>query len=708
MEVQIAYFSAEFGIDESLPIYSGGLGVLAGDYVKAANELNMPLAGVGILYRKGYFQQRIREDGRQEAMYPQLHPDNLPIQPVLNGTGHPLLVEVPIEQRVVFLRVWVVQVGRIPVYLLDANHENNSEADRHLTDRLYGGHKEERICHEIILGIGGVRALRAVGITPRAWHLNEGHPAFSILERIREYCAQGLAFSTALEAVKSTTIFTTHTPVPAGHDVFSFSLMDRFLADFYPQLCTTRDKVLSLGAVKGDFNLTRLAQNGSCKVNGVSKLHAEVTKELFHEWTPMIPAQDLNIESITNGVHTRTWLAPELKNLFDRYFDCDWLAKVDLPQVWQRVDEIADDELWQAHQESKFRALKELGLPLHPDILVMGFARRFATYKRATYILEDLDRLERIVNRRDRPVCLVFAGKAHPNDQAGQDLIHRIVTLSRTESFHQRLFFLENYDLKMARHLVQGVDVWLNTPVKPMEASGTSGQKAGLNGVLNLSILDGWWPEGYNGRNGWAIHNQEELYQLLETSVTFEYYARGQDGLSPHWIRRMKESIKSIGPAFSAQRMAREYWDGLYKPTLKRGSRFLAHGCETARRVADYKRFMRESWPQVRIENRNLHPLMDDPQGSVMKVEAVVQLGGIWYRDVRVEAVGSNGQGGIWHLNLDFVGQTAEGLFRYEGDYSGSLDTWQQEHANIRVYPVSEDFAHDFELELVTWGESPY
>lgn len=708
MEGQIAYFSAEFGIDESLPIYSGGLGVLAGDYVKAANELNLPLVGVGILYRKGYFQQRIREDGRQEALYPQLNPENLPIQPVLNKTGQPLLVEVPIEQRTVSLRVWLVEVGHVPVYLLDADNENNSATDRRLTDRLYGGHKEERICHEIILGIGGVRALRALELTPSVWHLNEGHPAFSVLERMREYCEQGVAFSTALEAVKATTIFTTHTPVPAGHDVFPYSLMDRFLGDFYGQLCTTREEVLSLGAVRGDFNLTRLAHNCSCKVNGVSKLHAQVTKGLFHEWTPMIPAQDLNIESITNGVHTRTWMAPELKNLFDRYFDPDWPNKVDLQQVWHRVDDIPNCELWQAHQEAKLRALKELGLPVPPDILVIGFARRFATYKRATLILDGLTRFEHIVNNEDRPVCLVFAGKAHPNDQAGQDLIHRIVTLSRTERFRQRLFFLENYDLKVARHLVQGVDVWLNTPVKPMEASGTSGQKAGLNGVLNFSILDGWWPEGYNGKNGWAIHDEGELYPLLETNVTAQYYARGQEGLSPTWVHMMKESIKSIGPTFSAQRMAQEYWDRLYKPTLDRGSRFLANDCETAKRVADYKRFMRNSWPHVRIESRNLQPLMDDHENPVTKVEAVVYLGDIWYQDVRVEAVGSDGQGGIWQVNLGLIEQTGEGFYRYQGEYSGSIETWQKEHANIRVYPVSEDFNHDFELELVTWGESPY
>lgn len=722
MEVKIAYFSAEFGIHESLPIYSGGLGVLAGDYIKSANELQLPLVGVGILYRKGYFQQRIGADGRQEARYPDLNPTQLPIRPVEDEAGGPLLVEVPIESRIVYLRVWVAEVGTIPVYLLDADHEQNSPDDRRLTDRLYGGQQEERICHEIILGIGGVRALRAMGVAPLVWHLNEGHPAFCVLERIREYRAAGRTFPTALEAVKSTTIFTTHTPVPAGHDVFPFALMDRYFGQFYGQLGTTREVILGLGRVGEHFNLTRLAWSTACKVNAVSKIHAEVTKGLLHNWTPLIPAADIVVESITNGVHTGTWLAPEFHPLFDAYFEEDWRHQVANNRIWQRIEEIPNEELWQAHQEAKQRALEALHLPVDAGCLVIGFARRFATYKRATLVLQDLSRFERIVNNPKRPVCMVFAGKAHPNDQPGQDLIQRIVHLSRTAPFQNRVFFLENYDLAIARHLVQGTDVWLNTPSKPMEASGTSGQKAGLNGVLNVSILDGWWPEGFNGRNGWAIEDVDDLYQVLETEVVPSYYARNPAGLSDSWLSMMKEAMKSIGPAFSAHRMALEYWNKLYNPVAQRGTKFLARDLEVANRVADFKEFMRSRWHKVEIEAVQLeagHHWMDMEattggwlpqglQGPVTRVLATVQLGDIWDHDICVQAVGSDGRGGVWRINLELEQTLGGGRYLYQGGYAGSPVQWQQEHANIRVFPVSADFTHDFELELVTWGESPY
>lgn len=582
MEAQVVYFSAEFGIDASLPVYSGGLGVLAGDFMKAANDLGLPMAGVGILYKRGYFEQHILPDGRQEDVYPPLNlSEGACVETVTTTDGEPLFVQVPIQNRVVYLKVWRASVGHIPVYLLDADIEYNQPTDRRLTDRLYGGNQAERICHEIILGIGGVRALRAVGINPTIWHLNEGHAAFSGLERIREYSALGLSFEAAVEAVKATTVFTTHTPVPAGHDVFPFSLVDEYLGHMYWQLGAARDDVIALGSAHDAFNMTRLAVRLASKVNGVSQLHAHVTRQLFHQWAPQA-AHDMSVESITNGVHVQTWLSPNLKQLFDEHLDADWSNRICDTSVWSPVAGIPDEPLWRAHQQAKCRLIARFVLPVDENTLLIGFARRFATYKRATLIFRDLDRLDRITNHPDYPVRFVFAGKAHPSDRAAQDMLQRVVEVSRMEKFRHRISILQNYDLNMSQYLVQGVDVWLNTPVRPMEASGTSGQKAGLNGVLNCSVLDGWWYEGYNGSNGWAVEGSTDdnperrdaidsnvFYSLLETKIAPSYYDR-PDGGQPHaWIAMMKESIRSIAPTYSAHRMVQEYWNQLYTPLMK-------------------------------------------------------------------------------------------------------------------------------------------
>jgi glycogen phosphorylase len=711
---RIAYFSAEFGLDESLPIYSGGLGVLAGDFVKAASDLQVPLTGVGILYRKGYFKQNILQDGTQEAVYALMNPEELPIEAVVNSNGRPILVRVPIAKRTVYLRIWRAFGGHVPVYLLDADIDANSEADRRLTDRLYGGNQETRIIHEIILGIGGVRALRALHIEPEVWHLNEGHVAFAALERIREYSARGIPFATALEVVKSTTVFTTHTPVPAGHDVFTFDLVDQYLSDFYWQLGADREKIIDLGRTRNGFNMTRLSVSVASVVNGVSHLHAEVTKQLFHDWMPQIPAADIPVFGITNGVHSRTWLAPEMSALFREHLGENWALHISEKEMWNPLLKVENRTLWQAHLAAKRRMITELNLPIPESACVIGFARRFATYKRATLIFQDLNRFLQIVNHRDGPVYFVFAGKAHPSDMGGQELVRRIVQITKSDLFKGKVFFIPNYDISVAKRLVQGVDVWLNTPIRPMEASGTSGQKAALNGVLNCSVLDGWWDEGYNGQNGFAIRDDgtftdgdgcdaDSLYRILEEKVIPLYYRQLQ-GVPDGWVAVMKNSMVSLIPEFSTNRMLGEYIKCIYEPTSRRGRQFTGSGFEIAMRVADYKRFIRTNWQAVRVHSVHVTGSKSVPgwQGE-SEVTVEIQLGPVWYRDVEVDVVCPDGNGGIWARSVDHLGEIQSGVHLFAGKFQSAPETLSSQ-ARVRVIPVSPDFRTRFELELSTWG----
>jgi glycogen phosphorylase len=716
MNVKVAYFSAEFGLDESLPIYSGGLGVLAGDHVKAANDLGIPLVGVGIFYRKGYFEQQIQQDGTQAAFYPKLNIRQLPIKPVFNAQGERLVVSVPIAGESIYLQVWAAEIGNVSVYLLDADFDLNQEPHRRLTEHLYGGDKAYRISQEIILGIGGVRVLRALGIEPQVWHMNEGHSAFLVLERIREYSAQGVSFAAALEAVRASTLFTTHTPVPAGHDVFTLELMDQFLGDFYWQLGADRRAVIDLGRVEDQgFNMTRLALRTSSKVNGVSKLHAEVSKLLFHQWTPEIPECDFPVDAVTNGVHTPTWLSQFLMNLYDRFLVKDWRLRIADPAIWRDVQAIPDDELWNAHQLAKQRMAWDLHLPDLSNTLVVGFARRFATYKRALLLFQDVERLKRLVTSSDRPVCFIFAGKAHPADLPGQQLIRQIFEYSRQEPFRGRIFLVENYQMGIAKRLVQGVDVWLNTPVKPMEASGTSGQKAGLNGVLNCSVLDGWWAEGFNGKNGWAVAgatdgvvdaqerdllDSEDLYRLLEEQIVSLYYQRDL-GIPRKWIAMMKESIVSLTPVYSTHRMVAEYARRMYDPLASRGQRFTVHDMEVARRVADYKQFIRDNWHLVQFDSVKLIQ-----QGEQLTVSANIRFGPIWHRDLLVEIIGSDGQDGVQIVRMKYQGEGANKIHTYAGVFPGTMETWQRSKSNIRVIPISPDFSSRSEMELIRWWKN--
>ncbi len=594
----VAYFSAEFGLHESLPIYSGGLGVLAGDHVKSASDLGLPLVGVGILYAQGYFRQRIDGEGRQQEVYEPFDPARRPIRPALDEDGRETLVSIGLKDRELYLKVWKVEVGRASVLLLDADIPENSEEDRQLTARLYGGGQETRIAQELILGVGGVRALRATGVRPAVYHMNEGHAAFSVLERMRELVANGDSFEDARESTIRNTVFTTHTPVPAGHDAFPPELFWEFLSGWPDALGTNGDSLWRLGHKQEDwgptFNMTALATGHAASTNAVSDLHREVSERMWgmfddngHTYAP--------ISHVTNGIHTWSWLSHELSELFEHHSgDEFWRDSIQDPATWSFIHEIPAGELWQAHVAAKIGMTdfvnyrlrlrdERSGRPfraLDPDALTIGFARRFATYKRATLLLSDLDRLRGIVANAGRPVQLVFAGKAHPADEPAKEFIQTLHQASEDLGGH--LFVLEDYDMNVARHLVQGVDVWLNNPRRPLEASGTSGQKASLNGAPNFSVLDGWWPEAYNGKNGWTIGEEKEytslgeqdtadagsLYTTLENELVPLYYERNVEAVPEGWVEVMKETIVTIAPEFSTQRMVQDYIEKLYAPRI--------------------------------------------------------------------------------------------------------------------------------------------
>ena len=604
----IAYFSMEFGLHETLPIYSGGLGVLAGDHLKESSDLGLPLIGVGFMYAQGYFSQRISEDGWQEALNNPLTFEHLPVV-LVTKDNKPVTIEIKFPDRSIKVQVWETRVGRIPLYLLDSNVEGNDDYDRLLTARLYWSDLDRRIMQEVLLGIGGVRMLRALGYAPAVWHMNEGHASFLTLERARELVAKGLTFADAAKKTLGQNVFTTHTPVPAGNDEFPLWLMDKYLATYWPELGLTREEFMNVALhhqPHGEtYSMPILALKLSGGSNGVSELHGEVSRDMWKFLWKDRDVKDIPIDHVTNGVHTANWMARRLNILLEKYLDADWYDNLDDHELMKKLDSIPDPELWgvRLHLKRKltfymrervrdrwtlggFHPVQVVssGVLINPYALTIGFARRFATYKRANLILSDIERLLDIINRPNMPVQIIFAGKAHPADEPGKQLIQKVYCTVKKAETGGRLVFLEDYDMNLARYLVQGVDVWMNTPRRPYEASGTSGMKAAINGALNFSVLDGWWREAYNGRNGWSIGRDEpyesneiqdvadaeDMYQKLEYEIIPMYYNRDPKEMSHEWIARMKDTMKTCIPQFSTRRMVKEYVEKFYAPALKK------------------------------------------------------------------------------------------------------------------------------------------
>ena len=743
----VAYFSAEFGLDESLPIYSGGLGILSGDHAKEASDLGLPYIGVGMLYAEGYFQQRITRDGTQEAFYDVLHFSEAPVLPVYDEKGAEVMISVDLPGRPVYARLWKVQVGRIPLYLMDTDVPHNNADDRKLTARLYGGDLEERISQEILLGIGGVRALRALGISPTAWHLNEGHAAFLTLERCRELIASGLNFYEARQAVKANSLFTTHTPVPAGNDTFGYDLIDKYFGSYWGQLGLTREQFMELAhedhGSGPSYGMTVLALRLTGQHNGVSKLHGEVARHMWQFLWPNLAVDEVPIDSITNGIHSPSWVAPEIDVLYKRYVDMEWKEHVDEPELWNHLNAVPDEELWHMHRRRKELLINyarqclrhqylrqgaspgqsnELEHVLNADALTIGFARRFATYKRATLILRDLDRLGRILNNPERPVQIIFAGKAHPADEPGKALVEQVYHLSRSDEFRCNIIFLENYDIEMACYLVSGADLWLNTPIRPYEASGTSGQKAALNGLPNCSILDGWWAEGYNSKNGWAIGEEREydndderdkadsqsLYALLEEQIIPTYYDRGSDGIPYGWIAIMKEAIRTCAPAFSMRRMVKEYTTRFYVPEIRRGTCIEQNHYQQARELAAWEERIRRIWSGLGLHVSGLRDGHFN-LGAGFDIHAWVRADNLYPEDISVDVVyGELATGTDGHhvpqqtVPMAYTKREQDGAYRYDLHFQpaegGTLAY------GVRVLPKHIDLPNVYDLGLIRWA----
>ncbi len=674
----IAYFSAEYGLDETIPIYSGGLGILSGDHLKSASDLGLPFVAVGLLYKNGYFHQKINRYGEQESIYKDIELNNLPILPVKKETGEELIISVKLPRKKLYLKVWQINVGRIKLYLLDSDIEQNTDNDyKEITLRLYGGDQEMRIRQEIVLGMAGVSLLKELGLNPTVYHMNEGHSSFLLLEMIKNIMEEKqVSFEIAREIATSKTVFTTHTPVPAGNDIFPIDLVERYFKDFWPKLGLEKEEFLKLGMkpcneLEPGFNMGILALKIAGKKNGVSKLHGEVSRELFADVWPNISPDESPITHITNGIHTCSWLAPNLKQIYNKYLQPYWQDKIYDNDVWVDVQNIPDEELWNAHQNRKekligfvkenvtarlrknghtYEDIKDVVYNLNPNALTIGFARRFATYKRATLIFRDLERITQILNDKDRPVQLIFAGKAHPADKAGQDLIKYIHEISMKPQFKGKIFLLENYNIQMARYLVSGVDVWLNNPRRPMEASGTSGQKASVNGVVNFSISDGWWAEGYNSKNGWLIGtdteydsydiqdtaDSESIYYTLEHKIIPAYYEKEDGKISKKWMELMKNSIMSTGGEYSTSRMVVDYTNKLYMPLCNINKEYF-NNLEEVTSYYSWKNEIKNSWKDIKImQQDNIEDVVIDA-GNKIDVNCKIEIPNINVENIEVE-----------------------------------------------------------------------
>ncbi len=746
----LSYFSMEFGITECLQSYSGGLGILSGDHMKSASDLGLPLVGVGLLYQEGYFQQYLNADGYQQELYPINDYSILPVTLQRKADGTPIKISVPMPGRDLFAQIWKVQVGRVPLYLLDSNvPENTRQEDRILTDRLYGGDKRTRIRQEILMGIGGIRVLEALNLRPSICHMNEGHSAFLALERIRQLMQEKkLNFYQAKEIMASSHIFTTHTPVPAGLERFGFDLIDEHFTDYYRSLGLSRDEFLNLGRENmGSYELYSMAVmalNLSAGSNGVAKLHGEVSRNMWQWLYPNVPEHEVPVDSVTNGIHVQTWVSREMATLLDRYLDPAWRSDEERSDVWETVASIPDAELWRTHERRRERlvaftrtrlrgqlekrgaSLSEIDAAdevLNPDALTIGFARRFATYKRATLLFRNPERLKKILNNSEFPVQIIFAGKAHPHDTGGKDLIRQIVNLAREADFRHRIVFLENYDMNIARHLVQGVDVWLNTPQRPKEASGTSGMKVIYNGGLNCSILDGWWAEAYSNDVGWAIGNGEEypeaewehqnyveseaLYNLLEQDIIPLYYTRGRDGLPREWISRVKKSMGTLAPIFNTRRMVQEYATKFYMPNYKNVLEMGENNLKDGLAYTNWRSKLNGAWKLIKIRDVQISKTQIKV-GSDIEVNAYIDLGQLTPDEVRVQ---------VYYGKLTTLGTISEQAEAIDMKASGvdndgickftakvTYDTSGERGLSVRVMPYHRYLHTTFIPGMITWA----
>ena len=744
----IAYFSAEYGLDEIMQIYSGGLGILSGDHLKSASDLGIPMVAIGLLYRNGYFHQKINAYGEQETEYKKLDISSLPINEVKNEQNEPVIVELQMPKGTLYLKTWQVNVGRVHLYLLDSDVEENDEEYKDITSTLYGGNQETRIRQEMVLGMAGTKLLKKLGLNPTVYHMNEGHSSFLTLELIREIMEEkGVSFDIARDIVSSKTVFTTHTPVPAGNDIFPVGLIETYFDGMWNEFGISKEEFLKMGMApnsdieKNDFNMGVLALKISGKKNGVSKLHGAVSRELFAEVWPNIIAHESPITYVTNGVHTCSWVAPNLKKIYNKYLIPFWQDVIYDDNVWKNIKNIPDKELWDAHIDRKrklisyvkdntanrlkrngytYDQITKLVAGLNPNALTIGFARRFATYKRATLIFRDLERITQILNDKNRPVQIIFAGKAHPADKEGQELIKYIHEISMKPQFKGKIFLLEDYSIGMSRYLISGVDVWLNNPRRPMEASGTSGQKAAVNGVINFSVLDGWWAEGYNTQNGWKIgsnmdydnyeiqdnDDSESIYNMLEKKIIPSYYDQNIEGYSSSWVNMMKESIISTGGKYSTARMLVDYTKKMYMPLCDLTNKYY-QDIEKVREFNAWKQNVKENFKNIEIIQEDNIDNETIDAGKTINVKCRIKLPNIDVNKVQVEVyygqLTENGiMGNVGVIPMILQGEK-DGEYVYEAKVE--LTTGGDYGYTFRVMPKHEMLLDAENLDLVKWIE---
>ena len=743
----IAYFSAEYGLDQILSIYSGGLGILSGDHLKSASDLGLPIVAVGLLYKNGYFHQKINGYGDQETEYKKIDLSTLPIKPVKDVDGKDLIIYVKFPKRRLYLKVWRINVGRTSLYLMDSDIDENSDDYRNITTTLYGGDQEMRISQEIVLGMAGVRLLKALGLNPTVYHMNEGHSSFLIIELIENIMKEKqVSFKIARDIVSSKTVFTTHTPVPAGNDIFPTDLVERYFSGYWEKLGISKEEFFKMGMEpepqpNAGFNMGILALKIAGKKNGVSKLHGAVSRELFNNVWPEIAADESPITYVTNGIHTCSWLAPNIKELYNKYLIPYWQDNIYKDSIWEKIEDIPDEELWKAHMERKqklmdkakeniitrlkrnnygFEEINEIVSKLNPNALTIGFARRFATYKRATLIFRDLERITQILNNADTPVQIIIAGKAHPADKGGQDLIKFIHEISLKPQFKGKVFLLENYNMELSHYLVSGVDVWLNTPRRPMEASGTSGQKASVNGVVNFSVLDGWWAEGYNQQNGWSIGTNAEyanydeqdnadsqsIYQTLENKIIPAYYEKNENGISKKWIQYMKNSIISTGGKYSTARMLVDYTTKLYMPLINLYHNYYENLEEVAK-YNEWKDEMYKNWQDIQItEENNMNNIVLDA-GNNIEVTCRVHLPNISVENIEAQVYyGKITGNGILEkiavIPMQIIdGNDEERIYTFKAKIE--LTTGGNYGYTFRVMPKHKMLLDSANLNLVKW-----